>query len=160
MDCHFLLQGIFPTQGLNPGLPHCRRTLHSKPPGEWGLILNANSPLYLLAGASPLPLDVGYLLMATPALPSHHSTALGWGDPLEKGKATHSSPWGGKEWDTTERLSLTFTFILHWCIIPMPGDGNGNLLQYSCLENSIDREASQAIVHGITKSRAQLSTHA
>ena len=27
VDCHFLLQGIFPTQGLNPGLPHCRQTL-------------------------------------------------------------------------------------------------------------------------------------
>ena len=25
---HFLLQGIFPTQGLNPGLPHCRQTLY------------------------------------------------------------------------------------------------------------------------------------
>ena len=28
MDCHFLLQGIFPTWGLNPGLPHCRQTLY------------------------------------------------------------------------------------------------------------------------------------
>ena len=28
MDCHFLLQGIFPTQGLNLGLPHCRQTLY------------------------------------------------------------------------------------------------------------------------------------
>ena len=28
MDCHFLLQGIFLTQGLNPGLPHCRQTLY------------------------------------------------------------------------------------------------------------------------------------
>ena len=27
MDCHFLLQGIFPTQGLNAGLPHCRQML-------------------------------------------------------------------------------------------------------------------------------------
>ena len=27
--CHFLLQGIFPTQGLNPGLPHSRQTLQS-----------------------------------------------------------------------------------------------------------------------------------
>ena len=27
-DCHFLLQGIFPTQGSNPGLPHCRQTLY------------------------------------------------------------------------------------------------------------------------------------
>ena len=28
VDCHFLLQGIFPTQGSNPGLPHCRPTLY------------------------------------------------------------------------------------------------------------------------------------
>ena len=28
MGCHFLLQEIFPTQGLNPGLPHCRQTLY------------------------------------------------------------------------------------------------------------------------------------
>ena len=27
VGCHFLLQGIFPIQGLNPGLPHCRQTL-------------------------------------------------------------------------------------------------------------------------------------
>ena len=29
LGCHFLLQGIFPTQGLNLGLPHCRQTLHT-----------------------------------------------------------------------------------------------------------------------------------
>ena len=28
MDCHFLLQGIFPTQESNPGLLHCRQTLY------------------------------------------------------------------------------------------------------------------------------------
>ena len=28
MGCHFLLQGIFPTQGSNPGLLRCRHTLH------------------------------------------------------------------------------------------------------------------------------------
>ena len=28
VGCHFLLQGIFPTQGMNPGLPHCRRILY------------------------------------------------------------------------------------------------------------------------------------
>ena len=28
VGCHSLLQGIFPTQGLNPGLPHCRRILY------------------------------------------------------------------------------------------------------------------------------------
>ena len=43
--------------------------------------------------------------------------SLGWDDPLEKGKATHSSilawssPWGHKEVDTTEQLSLHFTFV-------------------------------------------------
>ena len=38
-----------------------------------------------------------------------------------------------------------------------PGEGNGNLLQYSCLENPMDRRASQATVHGVTKSRTWLS---
>ena len=28
VGCHFLLQEIFPTQGLNSGLPHCRQTLY------------------------------------------------------------------------------------------------------------------------------------
>ena len=28
MGCHFLLQVIFPTQGSNPGFPHCRQTLY------------------------------------------------------------------------------------------------------------------------------------
>ena len=32
-----------------------------------------------------------------------------------------------------------------------PGGGNGNPLQYSCLENLMDRGAWQAIVHGIAK---------
>ena len=32
------------------------------------------------------------------------------------------------------------------------GEGNGNPLQYSCLENSMDRGVWQSIVHGVTKS--------
>ena len=36
-----------------------------------------------------------------------------------------------------------------------PGVGNGNPLQYSCLENSMDRGAWQAAVHGVTKSQTQ-----
>ena len=38
-----------------------------------------------------------------------------------------------------------------------PGVGNGNLLQYSCLDNSIIRGAWQAILHGVTKSQMLLS---
>ena len=37
------------------------------------------------------------------------------------------------------------------------GEGNGNPLQYSFLENPMDREAWWATVHGVTKSRTQLS---
>ena len=37
-----------------------------------------------------------------------------------------------------------------------PGEGNGYLLQYSCLENSMDRGALQATAHGITKSWMQV----
>ena len=38
-----------------------------------------------------------------------------------------------------------------------PGGGNGHSLQYSCLENPMDRGAWRATVHGVAKSRARLS---
>ena len=38
-----------------------------------------------------------------------------------------------------------------------PGGGNGNPLQYSCLDNPMDREAWWAAVHGVAKSRTRLS---
>ena len=44
-----------------------------------------------------------------------------------------------------------------------PGGGHGNLFQYSCLENPMDREAWQATVQGVAKSRTllkRLSTYA
>ena len=37
------------------------------------------------------------------------------------------------------------------------GGGNGNPLQYPCLENLMDREAWWAAAHGVEKSRARLS---
>ena len=43
-----------------------------------------------------------------------------------------------------------------------PGEGNGNPLQYSCLENPVDREACWATVHRVAKTWTQLkqlSTH-
>ena len=39
-----------------------------------------------------------------------------------------------------------------------PGEGGGNPLQYSCLENPIDRGAWWATVYGVTKSQTRLST--
>ena len=38
-----------------------------------------------------------------------------------------------------------------------PGEGNGNPLQYSCLENPMDRGAWWAVVHGVAKSWTQLN---
>ena len=47
--------------------------------------------------------------------------------------------------------------------IPGPGrstgGGNGNPLQYSCLENPVDRGAWWATVHGVSKSQTGLRTH-
>ena len=37
-----------------------------------------------------------------------------------------------------------------------PGEGNGYPLQYSCLENSMDRGAWRAIVHGVAKNQTRL----
>ena len=55
------------------------------------------------------------------------------------------SPGGRKESDTTERLHFHFSLS---CI----GEGNGNPLQSSCLENPMDRGAWQATVHGVSES--------
>ena len=47
--------------------------------------------------------------------------------------------------------------------IPGPGrsagGGNGNLIQYSCLENSMDRGAWRATVHGVAKSWIHTTEH-
>ena len=59
------------------------------------------------------------------------------------------SPWGRKESDTTERLH--FDFSLSWT-----GEGNGNPLQYSCLENPRDGGAWWAAIYGVAQSRTWL----
>ena len=41
---------------------------------------------------------------------------------------------------------------------PIDGEGNGNPLQCSCLENLIDREAWQATVHGVSRIGHELAT--
>ena len=58
------------------------------------------------------------------------------------------SPWGRKESDTTERLQFHFSLS---CI----GEGNGNPLQCSCLENPRDGGAWWAAVYGVAQSRTR-----
>ena len=59
------------------------------------------------------------------------------------------SPWGREESDTTEQLRFHFSLS---CI----GEGNGNPLQCSCLENPRDRGAWWAALYGVAQSRTQL----
>ena len=72
---------------------------------------------------------------------------------LEKSHGRRSlvgcSPWGREESDTTERPHFHFSLS---CI----GEGNGNPLQCSCLENPRDGGAWWAAVYGVAKSRTQL----
>ena len=74
MDCHFRLQVILPTEGLNPGLPHC-------------------SPFYIWTSL------VAQRLKCLPGMWETWVRSLGWEDPLEKEMAIHSStlawriPW-------------------------------------------------------------------
>ena len=99
------------------------------------------------------------------------------------------SPWAHKESDTTEKVSLPgckskchhLIAVWTWVALPRwwsgnpsasagdagsvpglgrsPGEGNGNPLQYSCLENSMARGAWWATVHGVTQSWTWLSMH-
>ena len=45
----------------------------------------------------------------------------------------------------------------NWKTLQLDREGNGTPLQYSCLENPMDRGAWQAAVHGVAKSRTQLN---
>ena len=59
------------------------------------------------------------------------------------------SPWGREESDTTERLHFHFSLS---CL----GEGNGNPLQCSCLENPRDGGAWWAAIYGVSQSRTRL----
>ena len=92
MGSHSILQGIFLTQGSNSGLSHCRQILyclsHQGHPVIGLLSLNPN-------GASL----IAHLVKNPPAMQETLVQFRSWEDPLEKGKATHSSilawriPW-------------------------------------------------------------------
>ena len=141
VGCHFLLQGIFPTQGSNPGLPHCRQTLYhlSHQSGISHDVLgfthssvgkestcNAGDPGSIPGlGRSPgegicYPFHYSWASLVAQLVNNSHAIqetwvrSLGWENPLEKRKATHTSilawripwtlysSWGRKESDTTE----------------------------------------------------------
>ena len=73
-----------------------------------------------------------------------HSSTLAWKIPLMEEPGALQS-MGSQESDTTERLHFHFSLS---CI----GEGSGNPLQCSCLENPRDRGAWWAAVSGVTQS--------
>ena len=77
-----------------------------------------------------------------------HSSTLAW-RPHGRRSLVGCSPWGLEESDTTERLPFHFSLS---CF----GEGNGNPLQHSCLENPRDRGAWWAAVYGVAQSQTRL----
>ena len=81
--------------------------------------------------------------------PQHPTPALLPGKSHGWRSLVGDSPWGRTESDTTEQLRFHFSLS---CI----GEGNGNTLQCSCLENPRDGEAWWAAVYGVAQSRTRL----
>ena len=77
-----------------------------------------------------------------------HSSTLAWKIPWAEEPGGLQS-MGSEESDTVERLPFHFSLS---CI----GEGNGNPLQYSCLENPRDSGACWAAVYGVAQSRTRL----
>ena len=71
------------------------------------------------------------------------------GKPHGQRSLVSCSPWGHYESDTTERLHFHFS-------LSCTGEGNGNPLQCSCLEDPRDGRAWWAAVYGVAQSRTQL----
>ena len=77
-----------------------------------------------------------------------HSSTLAWKIPWTE-EPDGLQSMGSQEWDTTGRFHFHFSLS---CL----GEGNGNPLQCSCLENPRDGGAWWAAVYGVTQSRTRL----
>ena len=84
---------------------------------------------------------------------------------LEKTRWNHRTKgevrWG-RLYKSRKILSVLGPFWQKWEIFLLltsgtHGEGNGTPLQYSCLENPMDREAWKAAVHGVAKSQTRMS---
>ena len=74
-----------------------------------------------------------------------HSSTLAWKIPRTEEPGRLQSTGSQSQTRLSDFTSLTSYFIT--------GEGNGNPLQYSCLENPMDRGAWRAVVHGVAESQ-------
>ena len=79
----------------------------------------------------------------------HHTPVLLPGKSHGQRSLVGCCPWGLEESDMTERLHFQFS-------LSCTGEGNGNPLQYSCLENPRDGRAWWAAVYGVAQSQTRL----
>ena len=124
-----LLQWIFLTQESNWGLSHCRQILYQ--------LSHKGSPGILEWVDYPSEKAV-----------APHSSTLAWQIPWMEGSGGLQS-MGSLRVRHEERLHFHFSLS---CI----GEGNGNPLQCSCLENPRDGGAWWAAVYGVAQSRTRL----
>ena len=126
--------GDLPDQVSNLGLLHCRQILyHLSYPG----------------GFFFFPLSYYKGLRIWHARRWHPTPVLLPGKSHGRRSLVSCSSWGREESDTTERLHFHFSLS---CI----GEGNGNPLHCSCLENPRDGGAWWAAVYGVAQSRTRL----
>ena len=164
VGCHFLLQGIFPTQGSNPGLLHCRQILyclsHQRSPGEMQIKTSVRCHFtstsivgvkwHLTEVLICICLGLSHLLgiVAEKAMAPHSST-LAWKIPWteEPGRLqSMGSRRVGHDWATS---LLIFTFMYwrrKWQPTPMflPGEsqGRGSLVGF-CLWGRTESDTTE-----------------
>ena len=138
-DCHFLLQGIFPTQESNPGLPHRRQTLYH-------LSHQGSKTIELLWKTAWLFLTKLYLLWSYDLV----ICSLVFTHELKN--------YGLLRWLSGKESTCQFSrYGFDPWIGKTPWRGKCQVTPASYLENPMDRGTWPATVYGITKSRTQLS---
>ena len=174
VGCLFLLQGIFPIQGSNPGVLNWQvdslllsyqeaLQSHLRFPKYTCVFLHLHVFFHAVFSAwiPPLSSAITYISFRSQ---SNELSALHKPDwrrqwhptPVLLPGKSHGwrslvgcSPWGRYELNSTARLHFHFLLL---CI----GGGNGNPLQYSCLENPKDGGAWWAAIYGVAQSWTRL----
>ena len=96
----------------------------------------------------------GSVVKTLPAVQESWVRSLSWADPLEEGMEENSmdrAAWRATVHGVAKSRTRLSDFTFHFSLL-CTGEGNGNLLQCSCLENPRDRGAWWAAVHGVAQS--------
>ena len=167
-----LLQGIFPTQGSNPGLPHCGQVLYQLSYQEASSLYVAHERSPVLCSSSPWSPTPSQHLHC---LRCHRKTQTGTikclADvllssiffcsqepfPYTLDTFIYGFPGGSAVKNPPANAGDAGDMVSIPGLGRSPGEGNGNPLHYSCLGNPKDRGAWWATIHGVAKTQTGLS---